>query len=48
MSITNQELLCLKEENIILKENFKNFMKNHEKNKEIIAKDKVKDFMEEQ
>ena len=48
MSITNQELLSLKEENIILKENFKNFMKNHEKIKKFIAKDKVEDFMEEQ
>ena len=41
-------MLSLKAENIKLKENFKKFLKKHESNKKFIAKDKVKEFMEEQ
>ena len=48
MSVTKQELLSLKEENLKLKENFKKFMKNQERNKEFIVKEKVRNFMEEQ
>ena len=43
-----QELLSLKKENLKLKENFKKFLKKHESNKKYIAKENVKDFMEQQ
>ena len=48
MSATKQDLLYFKEENQKLKENFKKFLKKHESNKKYIAKDKVKEFIEEQ
>ena len=48
MSVTIQELLPLKEDNLKLKENFKEFWKKHESNKKYISKEKVKDFMEQQ
>ena len=47
MLATNQDLLSLiKEENLKLKENFKNFLEKHESSKKkSISKDKVKEFM---
>ena len=48
MSITKQDLLSLKEENLKFKENFDKFLKNHEPNKKFISKRDVKEFMEEQ
>ena len=48
MSATKQDLLSLKEESIKLKDNFKNFLKKYETNKKYIAKEKVKEFMEDQ
>ena len=48
MPATKQDLLSLKEENLKLKENFKNFLKKHELNKKFITKEKVKEFMEDQ
>ena len=48
MSATKQDLLYFKEENLKLKENLEKFLKKHESNKKYIAKDKVKEFMEEQ
>ena len=48
MSVTKQELLPLKEDNLKLKENFKEFWKKHESNKKYIFKEKVKEFMEQQ
>ena len=48
MSVTIQELLPLKEDNLKLKENFKEFWKKHESNKKYIFKEKVKEFMEQQ
>ena len=48
MFVTKQELLPLKEDNLKLKENFKEFWKKHESNKKYIFKEKVKEFMEQQ
>ena len=48
MSIVNQELYILKEENQKLKANFKKFLKKYETNKKFITKIKVHEFMEEQ
>ena len=48
MSVTIQELLPLKEDNLKLKENFKEFWKKHESNKKYIFKEKVKEFLEQQ
>ena len=48
MSVTKQELLPLKEDNLKLKENFQKFWKKHESNKKYISKEKVKEFMEQQ
>ena len=48
MSATKQELLSLKEDNLKLKENFKNFLKKLESNKKCITKEKVKEFVEHQ
>ena len=48
MSTTKQDLLSVKEENNKLKDNFKKFLIKYETNKKYIAKEKVKEFMEEQ
>ena len=48
MSITKQDLLSLKEENLKFKENFDEFLQKHEPNKKFISKRDVKEFMEEQ
>ena len=48
MSVTKQELLPLKEDNLKLKENFQKFWKKHELNKKYISKEKVKEFIEQQ
>ena len=48
MSVTKQELLPLKEDNLKLKENFQKFWKKHELNKKYISKEKFKEFIEQQ
>ena len=48
MSATKQDLLSLKEENMKMKDNFKNFLKKYKTNKKYVPKQKVMEFMEEQ
>ena len=46
--LVRQKLRILKEENLKLKENFKNFLKKYEENKKFITKIKIQEFIEEQ
>ena len=48
MSATKQDLLSLKEENMKMKDNFKNFLQKYKTNKKYVPKQKVMEFMEEQ
>ena len=46
--LVRQKLRILKEENLKLKENFKNFLKKYEENKKFITNIKIQEFIEEQ
>ena len=48
MSNTKQDLLSLKEENLKLNQNLKDFLKKHQGNKKYITKNKVEELVKEQ
>ena len=48
MSNTKQDLLSLKEENLKLNQNLKDFLKKHQGNKRYITKNKVEEMVKEQ